>query len=111
MLDGQCDPKLLAAGIKRADRSTTLADRAATASRDEANNRPQRIDDLHARYPWISRFNIEYYIGVDGISMAMILLTTVLFFLSKIASWGIEKHVEEEQRSEEHTSELQSPVQ
>ena len=46
-----------------------------------------------ARLPWISKFNIDYYIGVDGISMALILLTTVLFFLSMIASWGIEKHV------------------
>ena len=44
--------------------------------------------------PWIERFNIDYYLGVDGISMALILLTTVLFFLSMIASWGIEKHVQ-----------------
>ena len=36
--------------------------------------------------PWIRRFNIDYYLGVDGISMPLILLTTVLFFLSMIAS-------------------------
>src|ERR1700730_1738721 len=56
-------------------------------------NKPKDGGDMLARYPWISRFNIDYYLGIDGISMAMVLLTTVLFFLSMIASWGIEKHV------------------
>ena len=41
--------------------------------------------------PWISAFNIEYLIGVDGISVTMVLLTALLSFLCVIASWGIEK--------------------
>jgi len=41
--------------------------------------------------PWISAFNIEYFIGVDGISVTMVLLTAFLSFLCVIASWGIEK--------------------
>ena len=45
------------------------------------------------RVPWISNFNIDYYLGIDGISMPLILLTTVLFVLSMIASWNIEKYV------------------
>jgi NADH-quinone oxidoreductase subunit M len=53
----------------------------------------RKSDDLVARYPWISRFNIEYFLGVDGISMPLILLTTLLSFLAMIASWKIEKHV------------------
>src|SRR5262249_17875631 len=61
-------------------------------ARREANN-PASSQDLVARYPWISRFNIEYYLGVDGISMPLILLTTVLSFLAMIASWNIERHV------------------
>src|SRR5688572_5579015 len=28
------------------------------------------------RAPWIAAFNAEYYLGVDGISMPLILLTT-----------------------------------
>ncbi len=48
---------------------------------------------LGGRYPWIPKFNIDYYLGVDGISMPLILLTTLLSFLSMIASWKIEKHV------------------
>src|SRR5205823_3307601 len=34
-----------------------------------------------------------YYLGVDGISMPLVLLTTVIFFLSMIASWNIDRHV------------------
>ena len=41
--------------------------------------------------PWISAFNIEYFVGVDGISVTMILLTAFLSFLCIIASWGITK--------------------
>src|SRR5262249_13764396 len=44
-------------------------------------------------YPWISRFNIEYYLGIDGISLPLILLTTALSFLAMIASWRIDKYV------------------
>ncbi len=49
--------------------------------------------DFVSRKLWIDRFNIEYYLGMDGISMPLVLLTTVLTFLSMIASWNIEKHV------------------
>jgi NADH-quinone oxidoreductase subunit M len=54
---------------------------------------PPSSDDLIARYPWIRDFHIEYYLGVDGISMPLIVLTTALFFLSMIASWNITRHV------------------
>src|SRR5436309_1342000 len=37
-------------------------------------------DDWVSIYPWISRFNVEYYLGIDGISMPLILLTTALSF-------------------------------
>ena len=40
---------------------------------------------------WIKHFNIEYFIGVDGLSMPMVLLTALLSFLCIIASWNIEK--------------------
>jgi len=39
---------------------------------------------------WIQAFNIEYYVGIDGISMTMVLLTALLSFLCIIASWGFE---------------------
>jgi len=45
------------------------------------------------RFPWIPAFNIEYYVGVDGLSITMVLLTALLCFLCIFASWGIEKGV------------------
>jgi NADH-quinone oxidoreductase subunit M len=54
---------------------------------------PALSKDWVARYPWIQRFRIDYYLGVDGISMPLVLLTTALCFLAMIASWKIEKFV------------------
>ena len=42
---------------------------------------------------WIPSLNIEYLVGVDGISITMVLLTALLSFLCIFASWGIEKGV------------------
>jgi NADH-quinone oxidoreductase subunit M len=39
------------------------------------------------RTPWISTIHSEYYIGVDGISMPLILLTTFTTVLIVIAGW------------------------
>jgi NADH-quinone oxidoreductase subunit M len=39
------------------------------------------------RSPWISTIHAEFYIGVDGISMPLILLTTFTTMLIVIASW------------------------
>lgn len=54
-------------------------------------NVPVSSRDLVARKPWIGRFHIEYYLGVDGLSMAMLLLSSSVFVLAFIASWKIEK--------------------
>lgn len=54
---------------------------------------PFRDRDMVARVHWIDRFNIDYALGVDGISMSLVLLTTLLSFLALIASWNIEKNV------------------
>jgi NADH-quinone oxidoreductase subunit M len=46
------------------------------------------------RAPWISTIHSEFYIGVDGISMPLILLTTFTALLIVIASWqNVEKRV------------------
>jgi NADH-quinone oxidoreductase subunit M len=39
------------------------------------------------RSSWIEQFNVEYFLGVDGISMPLILLTTFLTPLVVIAGW------------------------
>ncbi len=38
--------------------------------------------------PWIAAFNVNYHLGVDGISMPLILLTTLTTVLVVIAAWG-----------------------
>jgi NADH-quinone oxidoreductase subunit M len=43
--------------------------------------------------PWIPSFDIDYLLGVDGISFPLIMLTAVVTLLSMGASWSIEKHV------------------
>jgi len=42
---------------------------------------------------WIPPFNIEYFMGIDGLSVTMVLLTALLSFLCVIASWRIDKAV------------------
>jgi NADH-quinone oxidoreductase subunit M len=45
------------------------------------------------RAAWIPSYHIEYFVGVDGVSLTMVLLTALLSFLCMIASFGIEKAV------------------
>jgi len=45
------------------------------------------------RVSWIASHNIEYFVGVDGISITMVLLTALLCPLCVLASWGIDKGV------------------
>jgi NADH-quinone oxidoreductase subunit M len=42
---------------------------------------------LVANIPWIPSWGISYRVGIDGISLVMVLLTTVLMPLSVLASW------------------------
>jgi NADH-quinone oxidoreductase subunit M len=44
-------------------------------------------------YAWIPSFNIDYFMGVDGISFTLVLLTTFVSVLAMGASWPITKHV------------------
>jgi NADH-quinone oxidoreductase subunit M len=39
------------------------------------------------RMPWIEQFNVYYHLGVDGISMPLILLTTFVTVLVVISGW------------------------
>lgn len=47
------------------------------------------------KYPWIPSWGAWYHIGIDGISLFLVLLTTFLTVLSILASWTIEKRVKE----------------
>src|SRR5947208_9699461 len=69
------------------------AEKAAQAGAGVARSESMSTSDWVARRQWIKQFNIDYYLGTDGISMPLVLLTTVLSFLAMLASWNIEKHV------------------
>ena len=43
------------------------------------------------QYSWIPTFNIHYFVGADGLSVTMILLTALLSFLCIFASWNIKE--------------------
>lgn len=43
------------------------------------------------RASWIGSFNIEYLVGIDGLSFPLVLLSTFICLLACIASWNIEK--------------------
>ncbi len=40
------------------------------------------------RIAWIPSLGISYYMGIDGISILMVLLTTIISLLAIISSWG-----------------------
>jgi len=41
--------------------------------------------------PWIKALGANYFIGIDGLSLALVWLTALLLFIGVIASFGIEK--------------------
>jgi len=56
---------------------------------DESNG----LGDLVVRRAWIPYFNIQYYLGVDGISLSLLVLTGLVSVLACLASWNITKQV------------------
>ena len=42
---------------------------------------------------WFGRVQIEYFVGIDGLSVPMIILTALISFVAILASWNIEKSV------------------
>ena len=40
---------------------------------------------------WVRSFNVEYFVGIDGISAPMVLLTALVGLVGCIASAGIDK--------------------
>ncbi|MEI7997945.1 MAG: NADH-quinone oxidoreductase subunit M [Candidatus Omnitrophota bacterium] len=58
---------------------------------DKTNSSMQFVE----HQPWFACFNVWYYLGVDGLSVALIFLTGLLGFLACLASWGIKDRVKE----------------
>jgi NADH-quinone oxidoreductase subunit M len=46
--------------------------------------------------PWITAWGVEYHLGLDGISLLLVLLTTLLTWIAILGSWtAVGKHVRE----------------
>ena len=44
-------------------------------------------------FDWIKAFNIQYFVGMDGLAAPMVFLTPLISTICIIASWGISKQV------------------
>jgi NADH-quinone oxidoreductase subunit M len=58
---------------------------------DGANGEMQ----LRERVPWMPGFGIEYFVGIDGISLFLVLLTTLLMPIAILASRSVTEKVKE----------------
>ncbi len=47
------------------------------------------------QYQWIQSFGIDFSLGVDGLSMPMVLLTSIILFSGVFVSWKLESRVKE----------------
>ncbi|MFO7446161.1 MAG: NADH-quinone oxidoreductase subunit M [Ignavibacteriaceae bacterium] len=44
-------------------------------------------------FSWIGQIKIDYYLGLDGLSVPMVLLTAIITFIATLSSWNIDKSV------------------
>jgi len=42
---------------------------------------------------WLGTVKIDYFLGIDGISTPMVLLTAIISFIATLSSWSIEKSI------------------
>jgi NADH-quinone oxidoreductase subunit M len=91
LLDSRAD----ASGRLLHSRESLIESRAERAVESAAApvSRPRDSGDLVTRLPWIERFHIDYFLGVDGINLPLVLLSALIFFVAVIASWTIERGV------------------
>lgn len=53
--------------------------------------------ELHMveRVPWFESLGIQYHVGLDGMSMCMVILTSFVIFTGVLASWHVKVRVKE----------------
>ena len=50
---------------------------------------------LVEKVPWFESLGIQYFVGIDGISMAMVILTSIVIFAGVLASWYVDIRTKE----------------
>ena len=48
---------------------------------------------MSVNIPWITTWNVNYQLGIDGISLPLVLLTSFISMLSMLASWSVKKEI------------------
>lgn len=48
---------------------------------------------IEGPFNWIATYNIQYFLGIDGLAVPMVILTPIISTICIIASWGITKQV------------------
>jgi NADH-quinone oxidoreductase subunit M len=67
--------------------STVALSAVALASFDPAQTTPQFVE----RQPWIASLNVHYHLGLDGLSLVLVLLTGIISPVALLASWRLER--------------------
>lgn len=44
-------------------------------------------------FSWIGKIKIDYYLGIDGLSIPLVLLTAIVTFIATLSSWTINKSI------------------
>ena len=70
---------------------TFIASLVIVALFDSSRSGPQEV----LRAEWIRALGVSYFVGVDGISLWLVVLTTFLMPVSVLASWSVNKRVRE----------------
>ena len=50
---------------------------------------------LVERVPWFEALGILFFVGIDGISVSMVILTSIIIFCGVLASWNVETRTKE----------------
>jgi NADH-quinone oxidoreductase subunit M len=74
---------------------TQLDSRSDQQMSDAAQPVPRPFDsfDLLTRRPWVSRFDVNFALGIDGLNLSLVLLTCLVSLLAVVASWKIENYL------------------
>lgn len=62
-------------------------------SSDEAYQFVEKISWINFSLGSLGYFNVDYFLGVDGISLSLLVLSVLVLFFAVLASWKIEKKV------------------
>ena len=44
-------------------------------------------------FPWIGTIKVDYFMGVDGLSTPLVLLTAIVTFIATLSSWTIDRQI------------------